>query len=81
MMTTLGEVVNTMELDAALNSIPECVRLVQRKRRGRKLQFMMMGYSSIAEAQARINWTNVRASNVVIEFRGENTFCSLVPLN
>lgn len=61
--------------------------LVTRKRKGKKLQFLMgCALTDLATLQSYINWTGVKASNSVVEFRGETqegepVHVSLVPLH
>lgn len=56
----------------------EAASLFQRKKRGTKLQFMVgLGGTTVDEAHGYIAWDAV-PSNIVIEFRGQYTFCSLV---
>lgn len=59
----------------------EGATLVQRKKRGCKLTFMCgLGGTTVDQAHSYIHWDAV-PPNVVIEFRGEKTFCSLVRPN
>lgn len=52
--------------------------LVQRKKRGTKLQFMVgLGGTTVEEAASYLKWEYIPL-NIVVEFRGERTFCSLI---
>lgn len=56
----------------------EIATLVIRKKRGTKTHFMVMGGISLENAHSFVRWEGVKP-NECIEYRGEHTFCSLVP--